>query len=158
MWGIHITVVSVYTHLVIKDGGGNGSPLQCSCLENPRAGEPGGPPSPGSHRVGQNEATRQQQRLMMLSIFACAYCPFIDLLRRHVCSSLLSDNKADVFCWIVGLLKKIYLLLAALGLSCCARAFCSGGSGAVLHRDVWSLIAVSSLVAECGLRSWGAWA
>ena len=30
---------------------GNGNPLQCSCLENPRRGEPGGLPSMGSHRV-----------------------------------------------------------------------------------------------------------
>ena len=33
-------------------GEGNGNPLQCSCLENPRDGEPGGLPSLGSHRVG----------------------------------------------------------------------------------------------------------
>ena len=33
-------------------GGGNGNPLQCSCHENPRDGEPGGLPSMGSHRVG----------------------------------------------------------------------------------------------------------
>ena len=32
-------------------GEGNGSPLQCSGLENPRDGEPGGLPSMGSHRV-----------------------------------------------------------------------------------------------------------
>ena len=30
---------------------GNGNSLQCSCLENPRDGEPGGLPSIGSHRV-----------------------------------------------------------------------------------------------------------
>ena len=30
------------------------SPLQCSCLENPRDGEPGGLPSMGSHRVGHD--------------------------------------------------------------------------------------------------------
>ena len=54
-------------------GEGNGNPLQCSCLENPRdgekemathsrvlawripgTGEPGGLPSMGSHRVGHN--------------------------------------------------------------------------------------------------------
>ena len=35
-------------------GEGNGKPLQCSCLENPREGEPGGLPSMGSHRVGHN--------------------------------------------------------------------------------------------------------
>ena len=33
---------------------GNGSPLQCSCLENPRDGEPGGLPSMGLHRVGHD--------------------------------------------------------------------------------------------------------
>ena len=32
-------------------GEGNGNPLQCSCLENPRDGKPGGLPSVGSHRV-----------------------------------------------------------------------------------------------------------
>ena len=32
-------------------GEGNGNPFLCSCLENPRKGEPGGLPSMGSHRV-----------------------------------------------------------------------------------------------------------
>ena len=32
-------------------GEGNDNPLLCSCLENPRDGEPGGLPSMGSHRV-----------------------------------------------------------------------------------------------------------
>ena len=32
-------------------GEGNGNPLQCSCLENPRDGEPDGLLSMGSHRV-----------------------------------------------------------------------------------------------------------
>ena len=35
-------------------GEGNGNPLQCSCLENPRDREPGGLPSLGSNRVGHN--------------------------------------------------------------------------------------------------------
>ena len=35
-------------------GEGNGNPLQCSCLENPRDGEPGELPSMGSHRVGHD--------------------------------------------------------------------------------------------------------
>ena len=35
-------------------GEGNGNPLQCSCLENPRFGEPGVLPSMGSHRVGHD--------------------------------------------------------------------------------------------------------
>ena len=33
---------------------GNGNPLHCSCLENPRDGESGGLPSMGSHRVGHD--------------------------------------------------------------------------------------------------------
>ena len=32
-------------------GGGQGNPLQCSCLENPMEKEPGGLQSMGSHRV-----------------------------------------------------------------------------------------------------------
>ena len=35
-------------------GEGNGNPLQCSCLDNPRDGEPDGLPSMGSHRVGHD--------------------------------------------------------------------------------------------------------
>ena len=35
-------------------GEGNGNPLQCSCLEIPEMGEPGGLPSMGSHRVGHD--------------------------------------------------------------------------------------------------------
>ena len=35
-------------------GEGNGNPLQCSCLENPRDGGACGLPSMGSHRVGHN--------------------------------------------------------------------------------------------------------
>ena len=35
-------------------GEGNGNPLQCSCLKDPRDGEPGGLPSMGSHRVGHD--------------------------------------------------------------------------------------------------------
>ena len=35
-------------------GEGNGNPLQYSCLENPRDGEPGRLPSVGSHRVGHD--------------------------------------------------------------------------------------------------------
>ena len=32
----------------------NGNPFQCSCLEDPRDGEPGGLPSMGSHRVSHD--------------------------------------------------------------------------------------------------------
>ena len=39
---------------VVKLGEGNGNPLQCSCLKNPRDGESGGLLSMGSHRVGHD--------------------------------------------------------------------------------------------------------
>ena len=35
-------------------GEGNGNPLQCSCLENPRDGGAWWLPSMGSHRVGHD--------------------------------------------------------------------------------------------------------
>ena len=38
----------------IEDG--NGNPLQCSCLENPGTGDPGGLPSVGSQRVGYDRS------------------------------------------------------------------------------------------------------
>ena len=44
----------LHFHLSLSCVGGNGNPLQCSCLENPRDGEPGGLPSMGSHRVGHD--------------------------------------------------------------------------------------------------------
>jgi len=44
-WGLHF-------HFSLSCiGEGNGNPLQCSCLENPRDGKPGGLTSLGSHRV-----------------------------------------------------------------------------------------------------------
>ena len=38
-------------------GEGNGNPLQCSCLENPRDGRPGGLPSMGHTESDTTEAT-----------------------------------------------------------------------------------------------------
>ena len=43
---------SMLMYIVFREG--NGNPLQCSCLENPRDGEPGGLPSMGSPRVGHD--------------------------------------------------------------------------------------------------------
>ena len=38
-------------------GEGDGNPLQCSCLENPRDGKPGGLPSMGRTESDMTEAT-----------------------------------------------------------------------------------------------------
>ena len=54
-------------------GEGNGNPLQCSCLENPRDGEAWWAPSMGSHRVGHDwsdlaaaAAARQETQVQSL--------------------------------------------------------------------------------------------
>ena len=45
------TTERLYFHFSLSwVGEGNGNPLQCSCLENPRDRKPGGLPSMGSHR------------------------------------------------------------------------------------------------------------
>ena len=47
------TTERLHVHFSLScTGEGNGNPLQCSCLEIPGTGEPGGLPSLGSHRVG----------------------------------------------------------------------------------------------------------
>ena len=47
----------IYFHFLLSCiGEGNGNPLQRSCLENPRDGEPGGLRSMGSHRVGHDRS------------------------------------------------------------------------------------------------------
>ena len=46
-------------------GEGNGNPLQCSCLENPRDGKPGGLPSMGHTESDTIEATYSSSRLFI---------------------------------------------------------------------------------------------
>ena len=53
-WGSDTTEWLHFHFSLSCTGEGNGNPLQCSCLENPRDGEPGGLPSMGSHRVRQD--------------------------------------------------------------------------------------------------------
>ena len=53
-WGLGTTEWLHFHFSLSFIGEGNGNPLQCSCLENPRDGEPGGLPSMGSHRVGHD--------------------------------------------------------------------------------------------------------
>ena len=42
-------------------GGGNGNPLQCSCLESPWTEEPGGLQSMGSQKVRHNWASKHRK-------------------------------------------------------------------------------------------------
>ena len=50
-------------------GEGNGNPLQCSCLENPRDGGACGLPSMGSHRVGDDWSD------LAVAAAVCIYIP-----------------------------------------------------------------------------------
>ena len=53
-WGLDTTERLHFNFSLSHIGEENGNPLPCSCLENPRDGEPGGLPSMGSHRVGHD--------------------------------------------------------------------------------------------------------
>ena len=48
--------------------GGNGNPLQYSCLENPWTEEPDGLQSMGSQRVRHNQATEHNIHTMYISV------------------------------------------------------------------------------------------
>ena len=78
-------------------GEGNGNPLQCSCLENPRGGEPGGLPSMGSHRVGHdwsNLAAAAAEVLSHVQLFVTPWAiahqaPLsMEFSRQEYCSGL----------------------------------------------------------------------
>ena len=51
-------------------GEGNGNPLQWSCLENPRDGEPGRLLSMGSHRVGHDWSDLAAAGLLYILIYS----------------------------------------------------------------------------------------
>ena len=56
-WGRKESDMTEWLHFhfsLSRTGEGNGNPLQCSCLENPRDGEPGALLSLGLHRVGHD--------------------------------------------------------------------------------------------------------
>ena len=48
------TTERLHFHFSLSCIGEGNVPLQCSCLENPREGNPGWLPSMGSHRVGHD--------------------------------------------------------------------------------------------------------
>ena len=66
-------------------GEGNGNPLQCSCLENPRDGEPGGLLSLGLHRVGHNWSN--------LAAAATLHFSFVCLGTFNISGHLLDHQK-----------------------------------------------------------------
>ena len=61
-------------------GEGNGNPLQCSCLENPRDGGAWWAPSMGSHRVGHDWGN-----LAAAAAAAAAGCRMLNMLILYSC-------------------------------------------------------------------------
>ena len=83
-------------------GEGNGIPLQCSCLENPRDGKPGGLLSMGSHRVGHNWSyAAAAERIVprpwsttMITLYWVGHFRFILIIMNFSCGS---DSKVSVY-------------------------------------------------------------
>ena len=78
-WGSDTTERLHFHFSLSRIGEGNGNPLQCSCLENPRVGGrgggPGGLPSMESHRVGHDWSD--------LAAIAAAYISLLLSWRAH---------------------------------------------------------------------------
>ena len=74
-------------------GEGNGNPLQCSCLENPRDEGAWWLPSMGSHRVRMTEVTQQQQYFTqhnVLRVYACC----------SICQNFFPFQGRILFCYM----------------------------------------------------------
>ena len=71
-------------------GEGNGNPLQCSCLENPGTGEPGGLPSMGSHRVRHDWSdlvAAAAAAAMYKNVFFLSHICQYNMLSFYLCQS-----------------------------------------------------------------------
>ena len=89
---------------------------------------------------------------MVLSIFSCAYWPFVHLVWRNLCSDPSPILKLD--CLFLFFNFYFYLFLAVLGLRFCARAFSSCGERGPLFIAVRGpLTVVASLVVEHRLQT-----
>ena len=71
-------------------GEGNGNPLQCSCLENPRDS---GPPSKGSHRVGHDGSDLAAAAAAEMGPSSWGFC------KLFMCKLML---KFESLIWTVG--------------------------------------------------------
>ena len=88
-------------------GEGSGNPLQCSCLENPRDGEPGGLPSLGSHRVRHdwsNLAAAAKNYDVDFSFFCLTFYFYtISGLQKHFKTSAIQPDSLMLTlncCWL----------------------------------------------------------
>ena len=113
-------------------GEGNGNPLQYSCLENPKDGEPGGLPSLGSHRVGHDWSDLAAASAAMGKCKQCMLPVVVNLdswtgIMKRLCGNLLK-----FICNILWM-DPLYLFPALLWpppLSCCSSEsrMCQGCS------------------------------
>ena len=72
----------------------NGNALQCSCLENPGTGEPGGLPSLGSHRVRHDWSD-----LAAAAVFHCVcMCACVCVYTHHIFIHSSVDGHLSWFC------------------------------------------------------------
>ena len=86
------TTKRLHSHFSLScTGEGNGNPLQCSCLENPRDGGAWWLPSLGSHRVGHDwsdlAAAYPQFLLLRISDGASLLTCFMPVLYSHLIST-----------------------------------------------------------------------
>ena len=78
-------------------GEGNGNPLQCSCLENPRdeGGEPGGLPSMGLHRVRHDwhdlAAAAEEEKSPSISHFVPSHMTIWSIV--HLCKGIVKVTR-----------------------------------------------------------------
>ena len=88
-------------------GEGNGNPLQCSCLENPREGEPGGLPSLGSH--SRTRLTLLSSSSSSSSSSKVPTCNYFLFPRYSQCMNQRELNqdglRQEMGAWLVGLWK-----------------------------------------------------
>ena len=73
-------------------GKGNGNPLQCSCLENPRDGEPVGLLSMGSHRVGHDWSDLAAAGRIQPVAFFFTHAPTPPAIHGRKCSFKVYGN------------------------------------------------------------------
>ena len=79
-------------------GEGNGNPLQCSCLENPRDGEAWWLPSMGSHRVGHKEAIKRPagRQGLIGSVSNAAFARSLCCLLRHLILTEITVSPKEI--------------------------------------------------------------
>ena len=115
-------------------GEGNGNPLQCSCLENPRDG--------GAWWAAVYGVTQSRTRLKRLSSSSSS----MSIYRLKVYITV-----GHYLIMMYPILLVIHLFLLALGLPCCVWAFSSCNKQELLLCGRWALGSRASVAVHTGL-------